>query len=197
MKRFTAYAQIDTTSDDKSASFPSAARELDLARYLTEELQRVGLSEVEMTEYGYVLATLPANGAEGAPVIGLIAHMDTSCEAGGADVQVQLHKNYDGGDIKLNDKDALRPEDFPELLQYVGQDIITSDGTTLLGADDKAGVCAIVTACEYLLAHPEIKHGKLRLAFTPDEEVGRGTEHFPLQRLTLWGTMLDIKLWEI
>ena len=182
LKRFTAYAQIDTTSDDKSASFPSAERELDLARYLTEELQRVGLGEVEMTEYGYVLATLPANGTEDGPVIGLIAHMDTSCEASGANVQVQLHKNYDGRDIKLNDKDALRPEDFPELLNYVGQDIITSDGTTLLGADDKAGVCAIVTACEYLLAHPEIKHGKLRLAFTPDEEVGRGTEHFPLAK---------------
>lgn len=182
LKRFTAYAQIDTTSDDKSASFPSAERELDLARYLTEELRCVGLSEVEMTEYGYVLATLPANGAEGAPVIGLIAHMDTSCEASGANVQVQLHKNYDGCSIKLNAKDMLSPEDFPELLNYVGQDVITSDGTTLLGADDKAGICAIVTACEYLLAHSEIKHGKLRLAFTPDEEVGRGTEHFPLER---------------
>ncbi len=181
LKRFTAYAQIDTTSDDKSTSFPSAARELDLARYLVDELKRVGLSEVEMTEYGYVLATLPANGAEDAPVIGLIAHMDTSCEAGGADVQVRLHKNYDGGSIGLNGQDVLRPEDFPELLNYVGQDILTSDGTTLLGADDKAGVCAIVTACEYLLAHPEIRHGKLRLAFTPDEEVGRGTEHFPLE----------------
>ena len=182
LQRFTAYAQINTTSDDQSRTQPSAACELDLARYLVDELTALGLSDVEMTEYGYVLANLPANGAPSEPVIGLIAHMDTSNEACGENVQVKLHKNYAGGDIALNDSDELRPEDFPELLRYVGQDIITSDATTLLGADDKAGICAIVSACEYLLAHPEIKHGKLRLAFTPDEEIGRGTEHFPLEK---------------
>ncbi len=182
LQRFTAYAKINTASDDQSLAQPSAEREFDLARYLVDELTQLGLEDVEMTEHAYVLATLPANGVETAPVIGLIAHMDTSNEASGENVKVQLHENYAGGEIKLNEKDALRPSDFPELLNYLGQDIITSDGTTLLGADDKAGICAIVSACEYLLAHPEIKHGKIRLAFTPDEEIGRGTEHFPLQK---------------
>ena len=180
LQRFTAYAEIDTASDDKSTSFPSSAKELDLAKYLTKELTELGFSDVEMTEYGYVLATVPANGVDVAPVIGLIAHMDTSCEASGANVDVQLHENYDGGILKLSENAKLDPTEFPELANYVGQDIITSDGTTLLGADDKAGITAIVTACHYLLQHPEIKHGKIRLAFTPDEEVGRGTEHFPL-----------------
>lgn len=180
LQRFTAYAEIDTASDDKSTSFPSSAKELDLAKYLTKELTELGFSDVEMTEYGYVLATVLANGVDVAPVIGLIAHMDTSCEASGANVDVQLHENYDGGILKLSENAKLDPAKFPELANYVGQDIITSDGTTLLGADDKAGITAIVTACHYLLQHPEIKHGKIRLAFTPDEEVGRGTEHFPL-----------------
>ena len=182
LQRFKAYAEINTASDDQSKTQPSALCEFDLARYLVDELLETGLSEVEMTEYGYVLATLPANGAEAAPVIGLIAHMDTSNEASGENVQVQLHENYAGGDIELSAGAVLRPADFPELLNYLGQDILTSDGTTLLGADDKAGICAIVSACEYLLAHPEIKHGKIRLAFTPDEEIGRGTEHFPLEK---------------
>lgn len=182
VERFTAYAKIDTASDDKAICFPSSSKELDLAKYLVQELQELGLSDVELTEYGYVLATLPANGVEGAPVIGLIAHMDTSCEASGKNVQVQLHENYDGGIIKLSAADSLSPVEFPELLNYVGQSILTTDGTTLLGADDKAGIAAIVSACEYLLAHPEIKHGKVRLGFTPDEEVGRGTEHFPLEK---------------
>lgn len=182
LQRFKAYAEINTASDDQSKTQPSALREFDLARYLVDELLEIGLSEVEMTEYGYVLATLPANGVTAAPVIGLIAHMDTSNEASGENVQVQLHENYAGGELRLSAHAALCPDDFPELLNYLGQDIITSDGTTLLGADDKAGICAIVSACEYLLAHPEIKHGKIRLAFTPDEEIGRGTEHFPLEK---------------
>lgn len=181
LQRFTSYAQIDTASDEKAACFPSTAKQLNLARFLVDELQTMGLSEVELTEYGYVLATLPANTEAAAPVIGLIAHMDTSSEASGADVQVQLHADYDGGDLVLSAGNVLSPKDFPELLNYVGQEIITSDGMTLLGADDKAGICAIVSACEYLLAHEEIKHGKVRLCFTPDEEVGRGTEHFPLE----------------
>ena len=181
LERFKSYAQIETTSDEKATCFPSTAKQLDLARYLVTELEAIGLSEVELTEYGYVLATLPANTEEALPVIGLIAHMDTSDEASGANVQVQLHQGYDGRDLVLSEGNVLKTKDFPEILNYVGQDIITSDGTTLLGADDKAGICAIVSACEYLLANDEVKHGKVRICFTPDEEVGRGTEHFPME----------------
>ncbi len=180
-ERFKSYVNFETTSDGKATCFPSMAKQLDLARYLVDELKAIGLSEVEMTEHGYVLATLPANRSEALPVIGLIAHMDTSDEASGANVQVQLHQGYDGRDLVLSEGNVLKTKDFPEILNYVGQDIITSDGTTLLGADDKAGICAIVSACEYLLAHNEVKHGKVRICFTPDEEVGRGTEHFPLE----------------
>jgi len=180
-ERFKSYVNFETTSDGKATCFPSTAKQLDLARYLVDELKALGLSEVEMTEYGYVLATLPANRSEALPVIGLIAHMDTSDEASGANVQVQLHQGYDGRDLVLSEGNVLKITDFPEILNYVGQDIITSDGTTLLGADDKAGICAIVSACEYLLAHNEVKHGKVRICFTPDEEVGRGTEHFPMK----------------
>ena len=180
-ERFKSYVNFETTSDGKATCFPSTAKQLDLARYLVDELKALGLSEVEMTEHGYVLATLPANRSEALPVIGLIAHMDTSDEASGANVQVQLHQGYDGRDLVLSEGNVLKTKDFPEILNYVSQDIITSDGTTLLGADDKAGICAIVSACEYLLAHDEVKHGKVRICFTPDEEVGRGTEHFPMK----------------
>lgn len=180
LARFKNYVEIDTTSAEDLTCFPSSDKEWDLARFLVTELEQLGLEEVELTEWGYVLATLPANGVEG-PVFGLIAHMDTSCEASGANVKLQLHPDYDGQNILLSEGIELKPEDFPELLNYRGQDILTSDGTTLLGADDKAGITAIVSACEYLLDHPEIKHGKVRLAFTPDEEVGRGTEHFPIE----------------
>ena len=180
-ERFKSYVNFETTSDGKATCFPSTAKQLDLARHLVDELKALGLSEVEMTEHGYVLATLPANRSEALPVIGLIAHMDTSDEASGANVQVQLHQGYDGRDLVLSEGNVLKTEDFPEILNYVGQDIITSDGTTLLGADDKAGICAIVSACEYLLTHDEVKHGKVRICFTPDEEVGRGTEHFPME----------------
>lgn len=180
-ERFKSYVNFETTSDGKATCFPSTAKQLDLARYLVDELKAIGLSEVEMTEHGYVLATLPANRSEALPVIGLIAHMDTSDEASGANVEVQLHQGYDGRDLVLSEGNVLKTKDFPEILNYVGQDIITSDGTTLLGADDKAGICAIVSACEYLLTHDEVKHGKVRICFTPDEEVGRGTEHFPME----------------
>ena len=180
-ERFKSYVNFETTSDGKATCFPSTAKQLDLARYLVDELKAIGLSDVEMTEHGYVLATLPANRSEALPVIGLIAHMDTSDEASGANVQVQLHQGYDGRDLVLSEGNVLKTKDFPEILNYVGQDIITSDGTTLLGADDKAGICAIVSACEYLHAHDEVKHGKVRICFTPDEEVGRGTEHFPME----------------
>ena len=181
LERFKSYVKFETTSDEKATCFPSTAKQLELARYLVTELEALGLSEVELTEHGYVLATLPANTEEALPVIGLIAHMDTSSDASGANVKVQLHKGYEGKDIILSAGNVLSPKGFPELLNYVGQDIITTDGTTLLGADDKAGICAIVSACEYLLAHNEVKHGKVRICFTPDEEVGRGTEYFPLQ----------------
>ena len=181
LERFKSYVKFETTSDEKATCFPSTAKQLELARYLVSELEAIGLSEVEFTEHGYVLATLPANTEEALPVIGLIAHMDTSSEASGANVQVQLHQGYEGKDIILSEGNVLSPKDFPELLNYVTQDIITTDGTTLLGADDKAGICAIVSACEHLLAHNEVKHGKVRICFTPDEEVGRGTEHFPLE----------------
>lgn len=181
LERFKSYVKFETTSDEKATCFPSTAKQLELARYLVTELEAIGLNEVELTEHGYVLATLPANTEEVLPVIGLIAHMDTSSEASGANVKVQLHQGYEGKDIILSEGNVLSPKDFPELLNYVGQDIITTDGTTLLGADDKAGICAIVSACEYLLAHNEVKHGKVRICFTPDEEVGRGTEYFPLE----------------
>ena len=180
-ERFKSYVNFETTSDGKETCFPSTAKQLDLARYLVDELKALGLSDVEMTEHGYVLATLPANRSEALSVIGLIAHMDTSDEAIGANVQVQLHQGYDGRDLVLSEGNVLKTKDFPEILNYVGQDIITSDGTTLLGADDKAGICAIVSACEHLLANDEVKHGKVRICFTPDEEVGRGTEHFPME----------------
>lgn len=181
IERFRSYVSLNTASDDKSKTFPSTAKQLVLAQLLYQELTALGLQEVELTEYGYVLATLPSNSEEERPVIGLIAHMDTSNEASGANVKMQVQPAYDGGDIMLSPGITLSSQDFPELKNYVGQEIITSDGTTLLGADDKAGICAIVSACEYLLRHPEIRHGKVRLAFTPDEEVGRGTEHFPMQ----------------
>lgn len=180
LQRFSAYVGFETTSNPESTSFPSTAQQLKLADFLEQELQKLGFSDVQQTKYGYVLATIPANVDGPQPVIGLVAHMDTSREASGKNVKVEVHQNYQGGDLQLSEGIVLSPQVFPELLQYVGQDLITSDGTTLLGADDKAGICAIVTAGEYLLQHPEIKHGKLRIAFTPDEEVGRGTEHFPL-----------------
>lgn len=180
IERFRCYVSLDTASDDKAKTSPSTKKQLELAKLLQAELLELGLQDVILTEYGYVMAELPANTAEKQPVIGLIAHMDTSNEASGANVQMQIHPAYDGGDLELGNGIKLSPRDFPELKNYLGQEIITSDGTTLLGADDKAGICAIVSACEYLLAHPEIKHGRILLAFTPDEEVGRGTEHFPL-----------------
>lgn len=180
LKRFTSYAEINTASDGKSATQPSAARELDLAHFLVKELKEIGLDKVFCTEHGFVVATLPENGKEDAVEFGLLAHMDTSPEASGEGVKVQLHENYQGGDIPLSETVAISASEFPELQKYIGQDIITASGDTLLGGDDKSGITAIVSACEYLLEHPEIKHGKVMIAFTPDEEIGRGTENFPL-----------------
>jgi len=181
LARFKGYVEVETTSAEDLDCYPSSAKEWNFARKLEEELKDLGLADVETTEFCNVLATLPANGVD-SPVFGLIAHMDTSCEASGTNVKMQVHKNYDGEKLVLSPGNDLNPTDFPELLNYIGQDIITSDGTTLLGADDKAGITAIISACEYLLQHPEIKHGEVRLCFTPDEEIGRGTEHFPFEK---------------
>ncbi len=180
-ERFLNYVRIWTTSDDTTGTTPSTVRQLDLARYLRDELIAIGMSEVTLDENGYVMATLPAN-VEGKPVLGLIAHMDTAPDASGENVQARIVRAYDGKDIELSPGIVLETSKYPEILNYKGQDIIVTDGTTLLGADDKAGVAEIVTAMEYLLAHPQIKHGKVRVGFTPDEEIGEGPDHFDVAK---------------
>jgi len=181
VKRFIGYAKEFTTSDPASKTFPSTARQLDFADKLVAELKQIGLSEVEKDAYGYVMATLPATTAKKVPVVGFVAHMDTSPDFSGENVNPVIRK-YEGGTIRLNDKISLAPEQFPDLLGYVGEEIITTDGSTLLGADDKAGIAEIVTAMEYLIQHPEIEHGKIRICFTPDEEVGKGADHFDVAK---------------
>jgi len=178
--RFFTYIQKDTQSDEETDLVPSTPAQMAFAQDLAEELKQLGLEGVTLDTNGYVMATLPANTNEERPVIGFIAHMDTSPDLTGRNVSPRIVKKYQGGDIVLDaDSDVvLSPSDFPELLNYVGQDIITTNGKTLLGADDKAGIAEIVTAMEYLMAHPEIKHGKIRIAFTPDEEIGKGPDHF-------------------
>jgi len=180
LERFLRYVKIDTESERDSKTYPSSAKQLDFLRLLADELRQIGLSEVNMDQFGYVTATLEATTNAPAPVIGFIAHVDTSPDFCGKDVKPQIVENYDGGDIILNaaEQIVLSPRRFPDLLKYRGETLITSDGTTLLGADDKAGVAEIMSAMEYLRAHPEIPHGKIRVAFTPDEEVGAGVEHF-------------------
>ena len=182
--RFLRYIKIDTESDVNSETCPSTLKQLDLARLLKKECDELGLSEVSLDENGYVMATLPANTSKTVPVIGWIAHMDTSPDMSGKDVKAQWVENYDGGDIVLNKEEniIMSPVDFPELKQYIGQRIITTDGTTLLGADDKAGIAAIMSAVKYLLEHPEIEHGTLKIGFTPDEEIGRGADLFDVKK---------------
>lgn len=184
VERFVRYVQIDTESDASSKTYPSTAKQLDLLRLLKDELIAMGASEVEMDEYGYVFATIPASeGCENAPVIGLIAHVDTSPDLCGKDVKPQIVQAYDGGDIQLGSSGyVLSPTDFPELSAFVGHDLITTDGTTLLGADDKAGVAEIMSIAQYLLTHPEAKHGKVRIGFTADEEIGCGVDYFDVAR---------------
>lgn len=182
VERFIRYAQQHTTSDPESNTFPSTQRQLVFMEKLVQELKSIGLSEVKMDEHGYVFATIPANGVEGGPTVGFIAHVDTSPDFSGENVQPQLVKNYDGAPIVLKNDVVIDPKEFPELLSYQGQDLITADGTTLLGADDKAGVAEIVTAAELLLNSTELKHGKIRIGFTPDEEIGKGADHFDIQR---------------
>lgn len=182
--RFIQYARIHTTSDPKSNTFPSTGRQLEFARLLTRELTEIGLEEVEMDEKGYVMATVPSNIPGIHPVVGFIAHMDTSPDFSGENVNPQIITNYDGRTLVL-DKDnniVLDPEQFPELKNCLGLDLITSDGTTLLGADDKAGIAEIVTAMEILVRSDDIRHGKIRIAFTPDEEIGHGADHFDVGR---------------
>lgn len=182
--RFLAYAKIDTQSDESSKSCPSTKKQWTLARKLVEELKEIGLREVEIDDHAYIMATLPSNVEKEIPVIGFISHMDTSPDMSGENVNPQIIKGYNGGDIILNEelKMVLSPVDFPDLLLYKGQDIITTDGTTLLGADDKAGIAEIVTAMEYLINHPEIRHGKIRIGFTVDEEIGRGADKFDVKK---------------
>lgn len=184
IERFTKYVQVNTQSDPNSDTCPSTPGQLELGKMLVEELKAIGMEEVTMDENGYVMATLPANTEKEVPTIGFLAHMDTATEFTGANVKPQIVENYDGGDIILNEAlhIVLSPKDFPELSNYKGHTLITTDGTTLLGADNKAGIAEIMTAMAYLIQHPEIKHGKVRVAFTPDEEIGRGPHKFDVAK---------------
>jgi tripeptide aminopeptidase len=180
--RFLKYVGYDTQSDPESTGFPSTEKQKVLAVALVDELKQIGLVDASMDEWGYVFATLPANTDKAVPVVGLIAHMDTSPDVSGKDVKPILHKNYRGGDIVLGDSGIIiKEEENPPLLQQQGNDIITSDGTTLLGADDKAGIAEIFDALDYFVRHPEVKHGTIKVAVTPDEEVGKGADHFNVE----------------
>lgn len=182
-ERFLKYVSFDTQSDEASETFPSTEKQKVLLQYLVDEMKSLGLTEVEMDEHGYAMGTIPATpGFEHCPVIGFIAHVDTSPDMSGANVKPQIIENYDGKDIRLNENLMMTVKDFPELSEFKGHTLITTDGTTLLGADDKAGVAEIMTAAEYLMEHPEVKHGKIRLGFTPDEEVGRGVDFFNVEK---------------
>jgi len=184
IKRFTTYVKIDTQSNEESDTTPSTPGQWDLLKLLEQELKEIGLDEVELDENGYLFATLPANTDKNVPTIGFLAHVDTATDFTGKNVKPQIVENYDGGEIILNKEKniVLSPEQFPSLNKYIGQTLITTDGTTLLGADDKAGVAEIMTAMNYLVQHPEIKHGTIRVAFTPDEEIGRGPHKFDVKR---------------
>lgn len=183
LDRFLRYVAIDTQSDENSESQPSAAKELDLLKLLCKELNDMGV-EATLDEYGYVMGTIPSNIDKKVPAIGFIAHVDTSPDASGKDVRPQIISNYDGGDIELKGMPglALKPSEFPELLNHKGETLITTDGTTLLGADDKAGVAEIMNAVQYIVEHPEFKHGEIKIGFTPDEEIGRGVVKFDVKR---------------
>ncbi len=181
-ERFLKYVAIDTQSDENSETFPSSAKEWDLLNLLVEEMKALGLEDVSIDKYGYAMGTIPATkGKETAPVIGFLAHVDTSPDMSGANVRPRIIEEYDGKDIVLNPSLTMKVSEFPELSRFVGHTLIHTDGTTLLGADDKAGVAEIMTAAEYLMAHPEIEHGKIRIGFTPDEEIGRGVDFFDVK----------------
>lgn len=184
VERFLKYVSFDTQSAEDSETTPSTEKQWALARYLKEELEGIGLTEVEIDEHAYVYATLPANTDKPLPTVGFIAHMDTSPDCSGKDVKPRIVKDYDGGDIVLDETAGIvtSPKKFPELLDHVGEDIIVTDGHTLLGADDKAGIAEIVQAMVYLIAHPEIKHGRIRVGFNPDEEIGLGAHRFNVEK---------------
>lgn len=182
VERFIRYVKEYTTSDPESKTCPSAQRQMDFMKKLEAELKEIGLYEVELDRNGYLMATVPANTDAKTPVIGFIAHVDTSPDFAGENVQPQIVKRYDANPIQLKNNVVIDPAEFPEILQYKGQDIITADGTTLLGADDKAGVAEIVTAAEILLNSEKIKHGKIRIGFTPDEEIGHGADKFDVKK---------------
>lgn len=193
-ERFIRYAKIDTQSNPERETCPTTEKQRKLADMLVRELKEIGMQDVSIDEHAYVMATLPANTGKDSPVIGFIAHIDTAPDFTAENVNPQVHKNYDGGDIVLNKKEniIMSPSDFAELPGYKGQTLITTDGTTLLGADDKAGVAEIIAAMEYLLEHPEVKHGKIRVAFNPDEEVGRGAHLFDVKKFGAdWAYTLD------
>src|SRR5690554_4990817 len=192
--RFISYVTVDTESDPNSETTPSTKKQWDLASQLVEELKQIGMQDVTIDENAYIMAILPSNVSHPTPVIGFISHFDTSPDFTGANVKPQIIENYDGKDIVLNkEKDiVLSPDYFEDLLLYKGQTIITTDGTTLLGADDKAGITEIVSAMEYLINHPEIKHGKIRIGFTPDEEIGRGAHKFDVEKFGAdWAYTMD------
>ena len=180
-ERFLRYVRIDTQSDEDSDEYPSTAKQLDLLRLLLGELQELGLADAAIDEHGYVTATLPATVDHDVPIVAFFAHVDTARECSGANVEPQRIR-YEGGDIVLGDSgQVIRPAESPELPHHVGHDVITTDGTTLLGADDKAGIAEIMAAAAYLIAHPEVPHGPVKVAFNPDEEIGRGVVHFPVE----------------
>ncbi len=192
--RFISYVTIDTQSDASSATVPSTKKQLDLARLLVKELKAIGMTDVTKDHKGYVMATLPSNVSHDVPVIGFVSHYDTTPDFTGTNVKPQIVENYDGSDIVLNSdlNIVLSPSYFKDLLNYKGQTLITTDGTTLLGADDKAGITEIVSAMEYLIQHPEIKHGKIRVCFTPDEEIGRGADFFDVKKFgAQWAYTMD------
>ena len=194
LNRFISYVKIDTESDPNNPAFPSTEKQWNLARILASELKEIGLQDVELDKNCYIMATLPSNIDYQVPTIGFVAHIDTSPDFTGANVNPKIHKNYDAKDIILNEEEniILSPDYFEDLLQYKGQTIITTDGTTLLGADDKAGVTEIVSAMEYLINHPEIKHGNIRICFTPDEEVGKGAHLFDVEKFGAdWAYTMD------
>ena len=182
VERFIKYAKEYTTSNQDSATYPSTERQSVFMKKLVIELKEIGCVNVELNEFGYVTATIQSNGLDNAPVIGFVAHVDTSPDFSGENVKPQIIEKYDGKVVKLENGVFIDPKEFPEILNYTGQSIITTDGTTLLGADDKAGVAEIVTAAEILIKSKEIKHGKIRIGFTPDEEIGKGTDHFDVKK---------------
>ena len=194
VERFMKYVSFDTQSDDKTGLTPSTPGQMFFAQYLAEELQQIGITDVKLDHNGYVMATLPSNVEKDVPTIGFIAHIDTSPEMTGRKVHPRIIENYDGNNVILNDDEGvvLKTKDFPEIKNYIGQNIIVTNGKTLLGSDDKAGIAEIMTALDYLIQHPEIKHGKIRIAFTPDEEIGQGAIKFNVEEFGAeWAYTID------